>query len=196
MSQGWVAGAADRDPQANATQFIVAEYQAVRAEIDRRSNAQGLLMNLNLTGVAGLFGFSITQQNSFLLAVIPPFSLTLFVLFLDHTLTIERLGKYSRTKLTPRAQSLSSANVLEWEGWADWARGMRLESHLWRIAQLLAFLGASGVAAMNVLLYADRTIDLVVGVIELMAFFGVSALWVILNRREQRRKQRPEGNLV
>lgn len=98
--------------------FVIAEYAALRSEIDNRSNHQHLLVNLAATGSAALLAVGAARDTFIdeVLLVVPPFVLTLFVLYVDHWMAISRIGGYLRTDLRNVATRAGGApGVFAWE---------------------------------------------------------------------------------
>jgi hypothetical protein len=120
----------------------LAEFQALRAEIERRSNAQQALLALNLTVSGSLAGIVASDGlDQRLLIVVAFASATFGVLWLDNHLAIKELGIYIRDELWMWAPSWEqSVNDLR-PGW-------------WRLffaaAVMLSFVGVSLAAAIAV----------------------------------------------
>lgn len=78
--------------------MILAEYDAMRREIEQRSNAQLALITLNLTAVGALGGFALGNRLDLLLLVafICP---SIGLIWVDHAVTIDNIGDYIRTRL-------------------------------------------------------------------------------------------------
>jgi hypothetical protein len=79
---------------------ILAEFSALRQEIEQRSNAQLALVTLNLTAVGAIGSFAIPKSEYsdllILLAFICP---SIGMLWVDHAFTIENIGDYIRDSL-------------------------------------------------------------------------------------------------
>ena len=77
----------------------LAEFAALRAEIDRRSTAQQALIGLNLTATAAIATLVTGNGQDELLLVLALVSPTLGSLWVDHARNIEALGKYISDEL-------------------------------------------------------------------------------------------------
>jgi uncharacterized membrane protein YoaK (UPF0700 family) len=93
------------------TEVRLAEYAALREEIQNRSGLQQTLVGLNVTVIAAVVGFVLSKHGSApALLVLPPVLLTLGYLWLDHHRVIGELDRYIREECwtwTPRWQQAS-----------------------------------------------------------------------------------------
>ena len=128
-----------RDPAPEAVR--VAEFGALRAEIDQRISLQQSLLALNLTAVGGVIGFVVSSDRvtTDLLLVIPVVSPMLGLLWLGHESCIRRIAKYIREQgwiWTP-----------SWEEAIERERGeSNVLGFVFRVAVALAFVGVAAVA--------------------------------------------------
>ena len=88
----------DKDPAPEAVRL--AEFSALREEIQNRSGLQQALVGLNLTAIATLGGLVLSNRASIqVLLVLPILSLTLGLMWIDHYRVIVELGGYIRKEL-------------------------------------------------------------------------------------------------
>jgi hypothetical protein len=94
------------------TEVRLAEYEALREEIQNRSGLQQTLVGLNVTAIAAVVGFVLSKHGSTpALLVLPPVLLTLGYLWLDHHRVIGELERYISKECwiwTPRWQQTSA----------------------------------------------------------------------------------------
>ena len=85
-----------------AMQAALMEFQKLRDEISGRTNNQWVLVGLNITGAGFVAGLAIARpQASLLLLLLPIVTPSLGMLFLDHALTILRIGRYIDESIVP-----------------------------------------------------------------------------------------------
>ena len=120
----------------------LAEFTALREEIQERVKAQQQLMSLQLTGSAAVFGFAVTQDGMKALLLIVPFTSYLLCgrLVAQH-FAIFRVAEYIQHHLSPRVPG----GLL----WERWLRERPTGQHLLGavLPLLLSFVGA-GVLAL------------------------------------------------
>jgi hypothetical protein len=155
------------------------EYEAVRAEIERRSTVQQAVFVLNLTAVGALITLALKatptasgaagssshpstpalqSDRAYLLALLIPYvGFALARLWLDHHEAIGRAGRYIRTTLESRSAA-SWETHLQAQG-----RSSRLNHYMFFIAYTLVFAGPGAVAIVATHPYAHG--------------LGRSALW-------------------
>lgn len=114
----------------------LAEFAALREEIQERVRAQQQLLSLQLTVSAAVFGFAITQAGMTILLLIVPFSSYLLCgrLVAQHFGTL-RVAKYIMEELSGRIPG-----GLHWE---QWLRRQSSSPHLlgFTLPLLLTFVG-------------------------------------------------------
>jgi hypothetical protein len=118
----------------------LAEYAALRQEIETRSTAQQNLFSLQLTAAGALFGFALSGPGRAVLVLIVPLSsYLLFARYLVHSTAIAVIGEYLRDHLEPQ---------LVGDGWERYWRRQprRLPFARWTHPNLLLFPGVSGLA--------------------------------------------------
>jgi len=92
---------------------VLAEFAAMRAEIDRRSNEQHALMGLSITATATLAAFVISKDRYELLPLVPVLTAVLGMRWLDHHRRIREIGDYIRDDINERlSQATSVADLL------------------------------------------------------------------------------------
>ncbi len=120
-------------------EFYKAEFAALRAEIDRRSNAQQGLMVMYVTGI-GVAVTVATRGTSpadgdaetpggfavLALLVLPFISLALATLFLDHHYKIRQIGDYIAETCTERI-----GMTVHWQAWNERRHGPRRRTSWW-----------------------------------------------------------------
>jgi hypothetical protein len=78
----------------------LAEYVALRQEIQNRSGPQQTLVGLNVTAIGTIGVIALTRRISpAVLLALPPICVTLGFLWMDHDRVIHDLGRYLRTQL-------------------------------------------------------------------------------------------------
>jgi len=117
----------------------LAEFAALREEIQERVRAQQQLLTLQLTLAGTVFGFALSQHGVTALLLIVPFSSYLLCgrLVAQHFGTI-RVAQYVREELSARVPG-----GLRWEEWLE--RQQKRRPHLLglELPLLLTFVGAS-----------------------------------------------------
>lgn len=133
----------------NKVAVLVAEYNALISEVERRSTAEAFLVNLNITGISALIAVIGAKGASMrFLLLVAPFSLALYLLFLDHSLAIQRHRAYITHRLAPVVRHvLDDGRLLAWE--ERWTGGPIAHS-FWQVSVLAVFPGASLASAMVV----------------------------------------------
>lgn len=114
----------------NLFTVLMQEFNALKAEILARSNAQHTLLNLNVTILGTLVGFAIAGHEggaSLLLLLVPLVSNSIGFLYLDHHTAIQRAGVYIDQRIRPVLQELVlSKRAMSWETFFNehfWRRG-------------------------------------------------------------------------
>ena len=161
----------------------LAEFNALKTELERRASNQSFLLNLNLTGLATLLALHIAEAASLeVLLLSVPFSLLLGGLFLDASLTINRIGDYIRTHTSPVLRTLTSdEDVFRWEDRVLNERRRRGAPLLWRLPTLVSFFAPAGGVSVYVLVAsADPRSDwfAVGGIVATLVMGGIWA-WLI-----------------
>ena len=103
-------------------QTALAEFSALRTEIDARSAAQHQLMALNVTALAATGGFVISNNASpLLLLMLPLVSSALGILWHGQDRTIGNIGTYIKDVLKPIIVETSGGDerLVSWEEQVD-----------------------------------------------------------------------------
>jgi hypothetical protein len=117
----------------------LAEFAALREEIQERVRAQQQLLTLQLTLAGAVFGFAISQHGTTALLLIVPFSSYLLCgrLVAQHFGTV-RVAQYIREELSARVPG-----GLCWEEWLERQQKRRPAFLGLELPLLLTFVGAS-----------------------------------------------------
>jgi hypothetical protein len=116
----------------------VAEFVALREEMQERFKAQQTLLTLQLTLVATIFGFVISQRDDATLLLILPFSSYLLCgRQVAQHFAGQRIAQYITDELTPRVHGGL--------GWEQWLQSRERHPHLLgsTLPLLLTYAGAS-----------------------------------------------------
>jgi hypothetical protein len=85
-----------------AMNALIAEFNAIRAEIIFRATSQSTLMQINITAAGTIAVFALANDRYILaMIIIPILSPVLGILWLDHDATIMKLGGFIEKKLKP-----------------------------------------------------------------------------------------------
>lgn len=119
LDQGSRDGEAASSPQAAdaeaqlAGQVMLAEYAALRAEVDRRANVQWNVLALQLTSTGVIASLTISHVSDIaLLLVIPLSSYILGSRYILHDFQMKLISRYIRDSLSGRLRG-----HLAWESW-------------------------------------------------------------------------------
>jgi hypothetical protein len=98
-------------------QAILAEYNALRSEIQNRSNSQSHILEIHLTTLALIIGFilSYPQHLKLLILVIPIESSIFGLWYLFHKSSIEEIGDHIRNEIEPMVNELVRCKAMFWE---------------------------------------------------------------------------------
>jgi len=91
---------------------VLAEFAALRAEIDRRSNEQHAVMGLSITATAALAAFVISRDHYELVPLFPIVTAVLGMRWLDHHRRIREIGDYIRDDLNRRLREWTDVDDL------------------------------------------------------------------------------------
>jgi hypothetical protein len=146
-----------------------AEFVALREEMQERFKAQQTLLSLQLTLVATIFGFAISQRGIATLMLIVPFSSYLLCgRQVAQHFAGQRIAQYIAEELTPR--------VTGGLGWEQWLRSRERPLHLLgsTLPLLLTYTGASLLALAwtfsSVFLRLSQSVD---------SLIGFAVLWLL-----------------
>jgi len=97
----------------DAIDILLAEFNALRAEIGARSAAQATMMQLAVTAFGALAGLTFTQYGDHrLLLLIPIISTILGLIWLDHAANISNIGDFIKNQLMPALQKAAQMETL------------------------------------------------------------------------------------
>jgi hypothetical protein len=154
------------------------EYNAIVTVIDRRSQSQERFLLFNLTSSGVIFSVildGIVKDNTILL-IIPFISFILYLLWIDHAITIAALEKYIKEK-----------NGLK-NGWYYYREQlnkqkiMKLKKHLYNLSVSLGFTGPS-ISAMAMYLW-NRLDEIAITLLIIdLTLIVIQILFLIIWRR-------------
>jgi hypothetical protein len=116
----------------------LAEFSALRQEIDARNGNQHQILSLQLLTAGGIFGLVIKDREFVPLLILVPFtSYLLCGRCVTQGHAVERIAQYIRRRLSPQ--------VPGGLGWEKWHRARRRRDYRWSwfVPLLLSFPGAS-----------------------------------------------------
>lgn len=95
----------------------MAEYNALRSEIQYRSGFQNRLLEIHITALTAILGAAVSKAVSPWIILLIPVESSIFGLwYLDHALMIQEIGAYIRTTIERRiAELLNEPYILCWE---------------------------------------------------------------------------------
>lgn len=121
----------------------LAEYNALRAEIERRSTAQQAIVALQVTALSATTALTINNGNPNLLLIMGPVSLFLALAWTDHHKQLGSVGRYIMEKIEPFVPGLG------WEGWIRSGGRLSKWGYFWRVTlQPLVIFGGSSAATL------------------------------------------------
>jgi hypothetical protein len=101
---------------------LVAEFNAMRAEILFRATSQATLMQLNITAAGTVAFFALADGTRALtMIIVPILSPILGILWLDHDATILKLGRFIKMDLKPACNVVANFNLPDYEKYAEGA---------------------------------------------------------------------------
>jgi len=106
-------------PSGLIVQVALAEFNALRGEINSRSSLAWTLVSLNLTATTTIVGFAISNPKIWgLFLVLPLLSPAFGLLFVDHSLNIRKLGTYIQEHLGPiLVREARDEQLFQYEHW-------------------------------------------------------------------------------
>ena len=117
----------------------LAEFSALRQEIDRRSTAQQAILVLQITAAGAVGGFVLRDPGKIVvLLVVPLASFAFCSIYLENAFQIHRIGSYVRHTLSKRVPG-----GLGWESWSrdrppNWAHNVTWNVSLFAMFPLVA----------------------------------------------------------
>lgn len=140
------------EPEPDKVQISLAEYSALRAEIDRRAGLQWNVLALQIGSAGAIASLAIASSSRVaLLLLVPAVSYMLGSRYILHDFHIKLIHRYIATDLAPRLDG-----GLRWEGWkhaalikpAGAARWLSVESWTPLHPTRLAFVGPAVLALL------------------------------------------------
>jgi hypothetical protein len=99
---------------------LVAEFNAMRAEILFRATSQATLMQLNITAAGTVAFFALADgTRAATMIIIPILSPILGILWLDHDATILKLGRFIKTDLKSACNAVANFELPDYERYAE-----------------------------------------------------------------------------
>jgi len=113
---------------------ILAEYSALRAEIGARISAQDGMINIYMTALAAIVGFSLSDRSRLLfLLIVPVLSFSVRLLYQAHNGYIGLIARYVNRELRKLViDKTGESRVLGWEDWNHRERTPGDDSPRWR----------------------------------------------------------------
>jgi hypothetical protein len=105
----------DETSVANIAAVHLAEYQALRQEVNNRQTVSNALIAADLTALG--VGLSIARQYPAILIGLGVVSSLIWLFWLVHTLQIYRIALYIALELRPRLVRIYGCTVLDWEAY-------------------------------------------------------------------------------
>lgn len=168
------------DEQSEMDAVRLAEFAALRTEIQERSSRQQTLLGLALTATAVVGGAVLARHaRTGALLVLPAVCIPLGLLWLDHALNIDTVASYIREKL--------------WIWTPSWEEHIRGSSPRWQVgAFMLPILMVFGGPAVIALVASSSQLRtsraaLWVGDVLLTAAFAISSLRFLSRKRREER---------
>lgn len=128
----------------NEASGTLAEFAALRQEIERRNNVQHALFVLQLTSAGAVFSFALSgRSRAAFLLIVPISTYMICARYVDQQLGIQRAATYIRTELSPRV-----SGGLGWEEWQISHREFVRGSILRRVNALLIMFPVIGLGAL------------------------------------------------
>jgi hypothetical protein len=162
----------------------LAEFVALRTEIERRATIQWHVLALQITISGAVFGFALSGgRREALLLVIPLTTYMTFGRYITHAVFNTLIGKYIHTELSPRVPG-----GLRWEEWrvanaSEAGLGVFTRLHFAGVAYpgvATLAVGAFVIAAVQNDLAAGKTWVTVVGVLVMLVINVVLIVLIVL----------------
>jgi hypothetical protein len=126
------------DSTEKAINCTLAEFSALRSEIDDLGRAQRAVINLNISTAAAIIAFVLSQRASPLLLLVAPFASSAFgFLYETYTLHIRYIGDYIDQNIRPIIVGYTNDDRLF--GWESHVRSKICTSGSSRLAMQMAF---------------------------------------------------------
>jgi hypothetical protein len=165
-----------------ASQFLLAEYSALRAEVLQRSEAQHQLVSLALTGAGVLISVGLERNSTTVILAYPVFAVFLSAAWSQHDIRIGEIGTYIRERI----ENKLLGNDLGWKHAHTGSRlGLMVGSRSFLASrgilvgtQLLAVILASLKFRLTVLAIDVDTLLLLLDVAAIVLTLSGLSLWV------------------
>jgi len=139
----------DNDNHVADREMLLAEYNALRAEILQRTNLRWTIFALQLTAAGAVFGFTLSNRSHIgFLLILPVISYALTARFVIETLAIRSMGTYIREFLEKQTKG-----SLHWQMWIETDRPPRPPILNWANPNFLVFPGPAVLALVWVAPY-------------------------------------------
>jgi hypothetical protein len=160
-----------------AMNALVAEFNAMRAEIIFRATSQASLMQINITAAGTIAVFALANTKYALaMVIIPILSPVLGIFWLDHDMTIMKLGTFIEKELKPAyARMVPGFKIPDYQDYTsriDVLPKPRLSILNFNVAILVTF----GLLPLASLLYVAYVVDNV----RSSTFLGPAAVAVVI----------------
>lgn len=112
----------ERDVWREGLEVAMAEFKALRDEINQRATYCHTLLNINVVASGTVAGLALNNRDRILLLLIlPVLNPVLGLLWLDHSFAIRGMGDYVERSLRPLVNQYAGASgqLLGWEGHLD-----------------------------------------------------------------------------
>jgi hypothetical protein len=101
------------DVEKQVATALLAQFTALRAEIQNRSTIQASIVSLNITAIGVIAGFVFAQHaDPRVMFVIPILSPILGMVYIDHHVNIGNIGRFIRELLMPALSKATRASEL------------------------------------------------------------------------------------
>lgn len=110
-------GEALSDAQKQVATALLAQFTALRAEIQNRSTFQTTIVSLNITAIGVISGFFFAQHaDPRVMFIIPVLSPILGMMYVDHDVNIGNIGRFIQTAIMPElAKAAGIAGLPDYE---------------------------------------------------------------------------------
>jgi hypothetical protein len=148
----------DRPDKELSVQIALAEFTKLRDEITTRTTIQWTIVGLNVTGSGVVAGFALADASRRqLLLMLPLFTPSLGMLFIDHGFNILRIGRFIDSTIAPVLRNAAANQDLLNHETEAYARGSRIALRLLPFGVPLVLLfNVVPVAALVIVLPAVR----------------------------------------
>jgi hypothetical protein len=105
------------EDKGQGVEALIAQFTALRNEIEYRTQAQSNLVQLNITAIGAVGGFGLSQYaDERVLLLVPVISTMLGLFWLDHAAVIVGIGDFIRDRILPKlALQAGLRDMPNWE---------------------------------------------------------------------------------